>query len=530
MTEYTVEKSIHKGLPYRYKCRVHGKYDEEFYGTSPNGIDKDYTDLTNYDGFNYIAERKVLINVSQVNNPTISDDGVVSDFAAAKYVYCSDNTIVFTSPWRLTVKFTTGSSVTSATNNVVGCNVDTYGIRLGWGTDGLFFFLVSDPVNGGWITTTEQKGTYVVQPNTTYWYRIGWDGSNYYGQYSLDGTTFTNDISYASTTTPTYNTYPFRLGNNGASSSYPMTGSIDLKECKMETSSQFFPDAWNTVWSGIQSTQTVVYDFSNTVLPWKWDYKNELQTSKYILDTSNQTKTYYGNSINGTINGTLTTIRAYTPRISGFSNSNYLTMWSAWNVGSSEWKIHFKVITGASTTADKYICGQNSSGANMSSPQIAINGTTIKIWLSSNKSSWNIANGATCSIAVDPSSTHDIELQYTGEAYKVLVDGVEGLSIANSTPIYSGTYPFILGFDYGNTAFNGSVLLQDSYIEVDGKEIWRGVKKETVPSMSYGKTVSSTNNVYVINGNESLSAESTSVTRTTNATNPRFLGTVARVQ
>lgn len=529
MTEYTVEKSIHKGLPYRYKCRVHSKYDEEFYGTSPNGIDKDYTDLTNYDGFNYIAERKVLVDVSQVNNPTISDDGVVSDFAAAKYVYCSDNTIVFTSPWRLTVKFTTGSSIT-ANNNVVGCNVDTYGIRLGWGTDGLFFFLVSDPVNGGWITTTEQKGTYVVQPNTTYWYRIGWDGSNYYGQYSLNGTTFTNDISYASTTTPTYNTYPFRLGNNGASSSYPMSGSIDLKECKMETPSPFFPDAWSTVWSGIQSTQTVVYDFSNTVLPWKWDYKNELQTSKYILDTSNQTKTYYGNSINGTINGTLTTIRAYTPRISGFSNSNYLTMWSAWNVGSSEWKVHLKVITGASTATDKYICGQNANNANMGSPQIAINGTTIKVWLSSNKSSWNIANGTTCSIAVEPNTTHDIELQYTGEAYKILVDGVEGLSIANSTPVYSGTYPFILGFDYGNTAFNGSVLLQDSYIEVDGKEIWRGVKKETVPSMSYGKTVGSTNNVYVINGNESLSAESTSVTRTTDATNPRFLGTVARVQ
>lgn len=536
MTVYDVEKNIRQGFPYSFRCRVFGKYDEKFYGTSPNYINKLYSDLTDYDGFNYTAERKVLVNVSQVNNPTISDDGVVSDFAAAKYVYCSDNTIVFTSPWRLTVKFTTGSTVTSANNNIVGCNVDTYGIRLGWGSsDRLFFFLVSDPANGGWITTTEHKGTYVVQPNTTYWYRIGWDGSNYYGQYSLDGTTFTNDISYASTTTPTYNTYPFRLGNNGANSSYPMTGSIDLKECKMETPSQFFPDAWGTVWSGIQSTQTVVYDFSNTVLPWKWDYKNELQTSKYILDTTNQTKTYYGNSINGTINGTLTTIRAYTPRMSGFSGSNYLTIPTAFMPASNTWEIVWKMRT-TTLNSQQYFFGSSTDyfrtvGGELNSSN------KFGCGISSNGTSWDIGwlSGAT---TWEANTWYWVKISFTGTMYKLELstDG-ENWNLENSressTPIYqdsSRSIMFLGTMGSRATYWHGDIDLKECYIKIGDTIWWRGIKKETVPSMSYGKTIGTTNNVYVINGNESLSAESTSVTRTTDATNPRFLGTVTLVQ
>ena len=50
--------------------------------------------------------------------------------------------------------------------------------------------------------------------------------------------------------------------------------------------------------------------------------------------------------------------------------------------------------------------------------------------------------------------------------------------------------------------------------------------KKTVPSMSYGKTIGTTNNVYVINGYESLSAEDSSQPLDTSATNPRFLGTI----
>lgn len=529
MTVYSVDKNIYEGLPYKFRCRVHGKYDEEFYNTSPNYTNKEATDLTDYNGFSYTPERKVLVNVTQVNNPTITDDGVVSGCNASNYLKLRDAFLPESSAWEIVWKVKTGSSVTteqylfgSSTGfyNTVGGEMNASGkFGIGFSSNGSSWDI-------GWLVCTTTLTT-----NTWYWLKISFTGTEYKVELSTDGETYTLENSVTSST-PIYqnaSTSIMHLGTMGDKSKY-WQGSIDLKECSIKTASQYFPDAWTTVWSGIQHTQAIVYDFSNTVLPWKWDYQKQLQTSRYVLDASNQTKTYYGNSIVGTINGTLTTVRAYVPSISGFSNSNYLTMWSAWNVGSSEWKVHFKVITGASTATDKYICGQSSSSANMGSPQIAINGTTIKIWLSSNKSSWNIASAVACSIAVEPNTTHDIELKYTGEAYKVLVDGVEGLSITSTTPVYSGTYPFILGFDHRNTAFNGSVLLQDSYIEVDGEEVWRGVKKETVPSMAYGKTIGSTNNVYVINGNESLSAESTSVTRTTNATNPRFLGTVPLVQ
>ena len=265
-----------------------------------------------------------------------------------------------------------------------------------------------------------------------------------------------------------------------------------------------------------------MYDFSQTVLPWKWGYQNKLQVSRYCLSSTDQSKTYYSNQINGTVTGTLTTNSSRA--MSGFSSSNYLTVLSQWNPLNNPWKIHLKITTGATDNTTKYIFGQPTT--NYTTPQLDLVNKSLKLYISSNKTSWDIAKGETCSIDLEPNTTYDVDVEFTGTSYTISVNGVIGLTVTTSTADYSGTYPLILGYDHGNAAFNGYIHLNESYIEFNGVEVWRGIKKETVPSMSYGKTIGTTNNVYVINGDESLSAESNSQPLDTSATNPRYLGTI----
>lgn len=508
MTEYTIEKSLYKGLPYTFRCRVYGKYDKEFNETSPNRIDKSYTDLTDYDGFNYTAEMKRTVNVTQHGNPTISDTGVASGFASTKYLTITSPDLTTASKWRIYSKIyiTTLNNYQFWFHRPIAIGLDNTNHMHVWR-----------------LPSGDVASDFTFSANTWYWVLFEFTGSAYKGYYKTAETDeWTEIINVASTDKITYTDTETYIGLNPNNTSEYFYGSIDLAEERLETGSQYFPDVWNTIWSGT-TDQFKVYDFSQTVLPWKWGYDDKLQVSEYCLSNTDQNKTYYGNQINGTVTGTLTTNSSR--MLSGFSSSNYLTALSAWDHGGTPWKIHLKVRSGASTAADKYICGQPST--NYSTPQIALNGSTVKIWLSSNRSSWNIASGLSSSISLPPDEVHTIDLEYTGENYLLSVDGTVGLTIANSTSDSYGNYPLILGFDKGNTAFNGYVYLDESYIEFDGEEVWRGIKKETVPSMSYGKTTGTTNNVYVINGNESLSAESSSQARDTSASNPRFIGTIS---
>ena len=374
MTYYDIEKTVKKSLPYKFRCRVYGKYDEEFSGVSPNDIDKNYTDLTDYDGLDYTAEMKRTVNVTQYNIPTISDTGVASGFSNKNFLTIPTAFLPESSAWEIIWRVKTGSSVTtqqylfgSSTGfyNTVGGEMNSSGkFGVGFSSNGSSWDI-------GWLV-----GTTILTINTWYWLKISFTGTEYKVELSTDGETYTLENSITSST-PIYqnaSTSIIYLGTMGDKSKV-WGGSIDLSECSIKTGSQYFPDAWNTAWTGA-TDQFGVWDFSPAILPWKWGYENELQVSKYCLDTSNQTKTYYGNQINGTVTGTLTTNASR--MMSGFSSSNYLTALSAWNHGGTPWKIHLKVRSGASTAADKYICGQPST--NYSTPQIAINGSSVKIW------------------------------------------------------------------------------------------------------------------------------------------------------
>ena len=507
MTIYSQTKEVYKGLPYAFRCRVFGKYDEEFIETSPNRVNKSYTDLTDYDGFHYTTEMISNVNATQYGNPTISDDGIASGFATTRYLTITSPDLTTVSKWRVYSK-------------IYITTLDKYQF---WFQSPIAIGLDKTNHMHVWrLPSGDVASDFTFSANTWYWVLFEFTGSAYKGYYKTAETDeWIEIINVPSTDKITYTDTETYIGLNPNNTSEYFYGSIDLSEERLEIASEYFPDAWNIAWTGA-TEQFKVYDFSQTVLPWKWGYQNKLQVSRYCLSSTDQSKTYYSNQINGTVTGTLTTNSSRA--MSGFSSSNYLTVLSQWNPLNNPWKIHLKITTGATDNTTKYIFGQPTT--NYTTPQLDLVNKSLKLYISSNKTSWDIAKGETCSIDLEPNTTYDVDVEFTGTSYTISVNGVIGLTVTTSTADYSGTYPLILGYDHGNAAFNGYIHLNESYIEFNGVEVWRGIKKETVPSMSYGKTIGTTNNVYVINGDESLSAESNSQPLDTSATNPRYLGTI----
>lgn len=133
-------------------------------------------------------------NFEIVGNPTFSNNNKTVLCDASNYLYIPTNQVIGASSWEMSIKLNTGSTLWMG---ILNNDVDSVGFRIGC-LGGIWSFLVSS--GSSWINTTTYQGTYGVQTNTDYWLKFGFTGTKYYLQYSLDGETFIEDISYASTT------------------------------------------------------------------------------------------------------------------------------------------------------------------------------------------------------------------------------------------------------------------------------------------------------------------------------------------
>lgn len=526
MTEITnsVEKNVNSGLPYKFRCRWFGKYDEEFNGVSPVGISKSESDLTTYDGLYYDKEAIISPNAIIAGSPTISSDMEVSGFSSTKFLQIQTAFNPASDKWEIYLKVKTGSTSSSLAIPFHSCfgsgASGRYGLAFGIKSGKTFMDISSDGTS--WLVSDSTTGTYTYTANTWYWLKIGWSGTEYYIDYSTDGVTYTRDYTFSSSSSvysPLTRTYIGIYSANSFSNQW--TGSIDLSDCYIKTASQFFPDTWTTVWRGT-FLQGTLLDFTNTTLPWKWNYQRILKNNLYALASKDDTVTYYGNVLNGTVNGK--PLISPDKVMSEFSTDNYLTMLSQWKPSGNPWKIHLRVTTGSGTNDTLF--GQSST--NRTTPQLALVNKVLKIYLASSTSAWDISSGDSCSIELEPNTSHDIDVEFTGTAYTISVDGVVGLTLNNSTPVYSGNYPFILGYDSGNNPFTGSVHLGESYIEFNGVEVWRGFSKYSVQGCLNGDEDSGGHYYcYVINGDDHIELQKkTGGSIIAYNTTPRYLGEV----
>lgn len=365
-------------------------------------------------------------NVTTVGNRSIVLDGVASNFKAASYLLLPDTfDIAGGKPWEIVTCFETGSDVTTE-GNLVGTNYYRYD-PVSLSITSSHFIL--EVCSGTGTTVFEAKGSYAVQPNTKYWLRAYFNGSEYIVEYSLDGVDYVVDITKASTVSAY--SQPLIIGGQAASDNgtvkFPWLGSIYLKECYVKIDGEYW-------WNGATDGYTAV--------------------GKWIDEGV----------------------------ASGFSSSQYITVPRPFVEASKAWEAVIKIKTGALSNNNLFIGGKSKFKSGVC-VYIATSGN-LNISLSGNGSSWSIAEGTTIATGFTANTDYWIKAEFTGDKYKFSysVDGIEWSEpyiVNSSVPIYSSDY-WMLGAGYaGGTTFytlNSAVYLNDCYIKSGDRLWWHGTK------------------------------------------------------
>ena len=203
-----------------------------------DGTQKTFSYLLEYDmsnqgnGTYLIATDKagMTFGTGRIGNLPIDTNGNASGFAQGRYIYWGAggtfSQLVQGKTWEVVAKFTTGDDVSSE-QGIIGGDSGTFLPDMPCIIRSHFRLCLSS--NGSSYDIVDKTGTYTVLPNTTYWTRTRFTGTQYIFEYSLDGTNYITDITVNSSTsienTPDYLIIGARAG------SY-FKGSIDLKNTK----------------------------------------------------------------------------------------------------------------------------------------------------------------------------------------------------------------------------------------------------------------------------------------------------------
>lgn len=178
----------------------------------------------------------MLLNVTEIGSPKV-DNGVVSGFSSANYLKITDSFDVSTAQsWEVVYKIKTGTSLSaqSVCGHTGSSNYDPFTIDINSSK-----FQLGLCKSSSSNLLKDQKGTYTVLVDTTYWLKLTFDGSKYVLSYSLDGVDFIEDVVLESTTKIW--TSNLVLGRQqGDASEYPFLGSIDLNECYIKINGELW--------------------------------------------------------------------------------------------------------------------------------------------------------------------------------------------------------------------------------------------------------------------------------------------------
>lgn len=161
-----------------------------------------------------------------VGSPTITDDGVASGFSSGNYLKLPSNPDL-SNKFEIEMSFIMPATLSGEEYLFSYLTAVASGIYIN--PKGVLSWLITKKDDAHYYAG---NNTYILQPNTRYFIKFGYNGTQYYTKYSLDGINYTLN-GYYNTTTPVLtnmNTQIIRLGvdpqyNVGR----PFTGSIDLK-------------------------------------------------------------------------------------------------------------------------------------------------------------------------------------------------------------------------------------------------------------------------------------------------------------
>ncbi|MBQ9737931.1 MAG: hypothetical protein IJV75_00240 [Alphaproteobacteria bacterium] len=381
----------------------------------------------------YVLKRKFykkgyINNFTTVGTPTF-DGSVVSGFSSANYIktFGIPNDV---SSFEFGVKFTTGTTIKKQQGIFANSETNIYTPQLIIDDTGYLEGLTPTKV-GTW--GSEINSPYVLEANTTYWAKYGWDGAECYLDVSLDG-----DV-YERVGTVTHSSIGWTevLGIGIDTTSHPFLGSIDLSECHIKINNELW-------WTPYKRC--------------KYDY-------------------------NFTIAGSLgISAREETCTFNKFSSANYVTLPENFDVSDgSTWEMVYKIRTGDNITTGQSICGHTGSG-NADPVNPCIKSSKFQLTTSKSSSS-NIFSDVYGTATLEANTDYFVKIVFDGSAYilSYSTDGetfIEDIRKESTTPIWASN--LAIGRQQGADSeypWLGSIDLTQSYIKINGELWWSCFKK-----------------------------------------------------
>jgi len=368
-----------------------------------------------------------------------NNDGIISGFTTSNYIKHASSIGTITS-FEQVMKVTTTTDITTRQTICAG---DAY---LGLGSfmiiDGkIKLYASSDGTTNDIAGTDGTLSTLDVLPNTEYYVKYHWNGTDYKIDLSTNGIDYVNYISISKNISPKFNGVVGIGTDTGASNQYPWFGMIDISKSYIKINGQLW---WNN------KTNTYKY----------WD-------EKYIQNYS--------------INGTMLSVENGIAK--GFNETNYLLLPQLFTPGNSKWEIVLKFNISSFNTTSTWInlfgngnTTDRTAGIHIfynTSGSIRVEACTL------GASSWNIMNVSGTTI-LTTNKDYWVKVQYTGTQYIVYIstDGItynQEASVSSSEVIgASATQSLGISVSHPTLYHNGIIYLNESYIKIDDEIWWDG--------------------------------------------------------
>lgn len=397
--------------------------------------------------------------------------GQVSNYSNTNYLQFPFTDISRSQPFDIYFSFTTAEDITTQQNII-----DSYfGIALAI-QNGKGIMALSS--NGSNWDIGSATGINTLLPNTTYYVKYSWTGTQYTAALSTNDTEYVPDMSLNSSLSP--HKGPIYIGGSpdlfGPNTAHPFKGIINFSKSKVVVNN-------NVVWEGMADVG--IASRANTSL-------TNLDEAGEARFNAKQDKLTEGSAIS--LEDDVVAVELFdrskftvagTPAItndgiaSGFSRSNYLRTPVLNLNGNFRIKMLINIGNYNSTGFTTILAGDATNVNGRGCWVYVDSNHKLVINLSSDGTTWSNIGISTSTNVVQLNTDYLLEFYFDGNTYKADLNNINYCSVISQVPIHSiDNASFTLAFTHINTPtyFTGSIDLSQFSITVDGVEVFNGAQ------------------------------------------------------
>lgn len=356
--------------------------------------------------------------------PSSFDNGVVSGFSPGRCYSLPGTANIPTS--LSSMEFVFKFKYTSTSNSyVLGSYSTPYSIVIRTRSNVLYVYGSAEGTSIDDLFTHSKSS---MVSDTWYWVKVTFDGTKYVSSLSTDGVEYT-EFGTTETTTSVYPGAHLDLG--AYSTSYHMAGYIDLNECYINYNG-------NRVWNG---TIEAPYTISETAA---YTLSTATPTSAYLIKGATREGVLVKNNDYG--------YRHARPPVVGSSSFEVLarfdTATTTTDIGLFSDQSNLRLYVNSSAVLDLYVGGSH------------LLGQTV---LSANSRYW-------VKLTYSSETGYELSLSTDGSTYNVEASSSELPAVSDTTSSQYMMMPQCYNYNPKDITF----YMGESYIKVDGVEVWRG--------------------------------------------------------